>query len=131
MPRFDKTYCSQCGGEFGPRDSGFSHCDQHTGLVDTDEDELEAEEFYAMSDAQQDAAVEREMKRYYAALDRLSPLQLYQYRRQRTLDLILKQRRLVKEFPGVDSFRDMLRSAQRRLLIWRTEYRTGSPVGSA
>lgn len=29
MPRFDKTYCSQCGGEFGPGDSGFSHCQDH------------------------------------------------------------------------------------------------------
>jgi hypothetical protein len=29
MPKFDKTYCSQCGGEFGPGDSGYSHCDQH------------------------------------------------------------------------------------------------------
>lgn len=30
MAKFDKTYCSQCGGEFGPGDDGFSHCDQHT-----------------------------------------------------------------------------------------------------
>lgn len=29
MARFDKTYCSQCGGEFGPGTSGYSHCDQH------------------------------------------------------------------------------------------------------
>ncbi len=28
-PRFDKVYCSQCGGEFGPRDSGYSHCSDH------------------------------------------------------------------------------------------------------
>lgn len=28
-PRFAKTYCSQCGQEFGPGDSGYSHCDQH------------------------------------------------------------------------------------------------------
>jgi hypothetical protein len=27
--KFDKTYCSQCGGEFGPRDSGYSHCKDH------------------------------------------------------------------------------------------------------
>lgn len=25
----DKTYCSQCGGEFGPGDSDFSHCSDH------------------------------------------------------------------------------------------------------
>jgi hypothetical protein len=28
-PRFAKTYCSQCGGEFGPGDSGYSHCRDH------------------------------------------------------------------------------------------------------
>lgn len=27
--KFAKTFCSQCGGEFGPGDSGYSHCDQH------------------------------------------------------------------------------------------------------
>lgn len=34
--RFDKTYCSQCGGEFGPGDNGFSHCDQHEGRTNLD-----------------------------------------------------------------------------------------------
>lgn len=29
MPRFDKTSCSQCGGEFGPGDQGYSHCSDH------------------------------------------------------------------------------------------------------
>ena len=29
MSRFPQTYCSQCGGEFGPGDSGFSHCSDH------------------------------------------------------------------------------------------------------
>lgn len=29
MPKFKETFCSQCGGAFGPGDSGFSHCDQH------------------------------------------------------------------------------------------------------
>lgn len=28
-PRFDKTYCSQCGGEFGPGNHGYSHCEDH------------------------------------------------------------------------------------------------------
>jgi hypothetical protein len=27
--RFQKTYCSQCGGEFGPGDNGYSHCEDH------------------------------------------------------------------------------------------------------
>jgi hypothetical protein len=37
MPRFEKTFCSQCGEEFGPGDSGFSHCDQHAGKLDADD----------------------------------------------------------------------------------------------
>ena len=28
-PRFHTTYCSQCGGEFGPGDHGFSDCRDH------------------------------------------------------------------------------------------------------
>lgn len=28
-PRFPVTSCSQCGSDFGPGDSGYSHCDQH------------------------------------------------------------------------------------------------------
>ena len=29
MARFQKTFCSQCGGTFGPGDSGYSHCIDH------------------------------------------------------------------------------------------------------
>lgn len=29
MQRFQETFCSQCGGAFGPGDSGFSHCVDH------------------------------------------------------------------------------------------------------
>jgi len=28
-PKYDKTFCSQCGREFGPGDHGFSHCEDH------------------------------------------------------------------------------------------------------
>ena len=30
-PRFTLVYCSQCGRDFGPGDSGFSHCEDHAG----------------------------------------------------------------------------------------------------
>lgn len=33
LPKFDKTFCSQCGGEFGPGDHGFSHCSDHSALA--------------------------------------------------------------------------------------------------
>lgn len=29
MAKFASTHCSQCGGEFGPGDHGYSHCDDH------------------------------------------------------------------------------------------------------
>jgi len=30
-PRFNETFCSNCGGGFGPGDHGFSHCESHAG----------------------------------------------------------------------------------------------------
>ena len=27
--KFQNTFCSQCGEEFGPGDSGYSHCQDH------------------------------------------------------------------------------------------------------
>ena len=60
MRKFDKTYCSQCGGEFGPGDSGFSHCDQHERLADRDAIRL-SDEYSPM--------VKRAMERFWAALD--------------------------------------------------------------
>jgi len=30
-PRFSRVHCSQCGQTFGPRDSGYSHCQDHAG----------------------------------------------------------------------------------------------------
>lgn len=37
MPKFKETFCSQCGGAFGPGDGGFSHCDQHDGGPNLDD----------------------------------------------------------------------------------------------
>jgi hypothetical protein len=28
--KFQNTFCSQCGGEFGPGDHGYSHCKNHS-----------------------------------------------------------------------------------------------------
>lgn len=30
--KFEQVSCSQCGGEFGPGDNGFSHCENHKHL---------------------------------------------------------------------------------------------------
>ena len=32
MPKFDNVSCSQCGQSFGPGDSGFSDCEEHSPL---------------------------------------------------------------------------------------------------
>ena len=32
-PRWPNVSCSSCGEEFGPGDSGFSHCEHHAHLV--------------------------------------------------------------------------------------------------
>lgn len=88
-------------------------------------------EFEGMSDAQLDAECERLMREYQRMLEGLTPEQLYRYRRNRTLDLIAKQRRLIAEFPDLQLFKGHLRSSQRRLLRWRIEYRTGAQVGHA
>lgn len=31
--RYQETFCSQCGAEFGPGDTGYSHCSQHRARV--------------------------------------------------------------------------------------------------
>ena len=38
--QYERTYCSSCGGEFGPGDHGFSHCENHAGLVNLDDGEF-------------------------------------------------------------------------------------------
>jgi hypothetical protein len=45
--KFQKTYCSQCGGEFGAGDEGFSSCADHTKgnrMIDAMKQALEAME---------------------------------------------------------------------------------------
>lgn len=40
IARFDKTFCSQCGREFGPGDHGFSHCSTHETLAQVKADPM-------------------------------------------------------------------------------------------
>lgn len=35
LPRFAQTYCSQCGGSFGPGNHGYSSCRSHRPDVDS------------------------------------------------------------------------------------------------
>lgn len=34
IPKFDATYCSQCGKVFGPGNHGFSHCTDHQQITE-------------------------------------------------------------------------------------------------
>lgn len=36
LPQFATVYCSQCGGEFGPANNGYSHCKEHFKKTPTD-----------------------------------------------------------------------------------------------
>lgn len=92
-----------------------------------DDDDLDWEEFMEMSDVQTDAMLQRLMKQHEDSLNRMTRRQLYRYRRATRLDLALKQRRLVKDWPEI--FGPMLRSTQRRLLEARIEYWTGAKAG--
>lgn len=33
IAKFGRTYCSQCGGEFGAGDAGYSHCADHAEVA--------------------------------------------------------------------------------------------------
>lgn len=35
--RFPETFCSSCGGSFGPGDNGYSHCEDHAGKRNLDD----------------------------------------------------------------------------------------------
>ena len=36
QPKFQETFCSNCGKGFGPGDHGFSHCENHKHLTPID-----------------------------------------------------------------------------------------------
>lgn len=94
-------------------------------MNETDEDDFE--EWLLMSEKEQDAALDRVMKKYSESIKKLNPSQLYKYRRQRRLELCVQQRKLTKEFSEV--FWPMLKSTQRRLLEARIEFYTGKVSG--
>lgn len=49
-PRFGHTYCSQCGGEFGPGNQGYSQCSDHGAPNDTPRTNAEVVKPYANVD---------------------------------------------------------------------------------
>jgi len=91
------------------------------------DDDAEFEDYMSMSEAETDALWLSLCNQHNEMLDRMSRRQLYEYLRNRRLDLCIKQRRLVKTFPEI--FLPRLRDTQRRLLELRIEHRSGAQVG--
>lgn len=46
LVKYEKTFCSQCGGEFGPGEHGFSSCADHMKRCETCRFRMESEERY-------------------------------------------------------------------------------------
>ena len=63
-------------------------------MTGDDDDDLDWEEWMSMTDAQQDAVVERENRELARATDRMTPAQLYASMRRNWLENCLSWRRL-------------------------------------
>lgn len=102
-------------------------------MADQDDDDFEErfEEFCAMSEAEVDAVLEREMAAYNRWWDSLTPLQRYRISRSSALEGCLVWRRSIRS--GLDSefFVEQLRNRQKRLVKLRIERATGVYPGSA
>lgn len=95
-----------------------------------DDDDIDLDDWIAMSRAEQDRELASAMNQYNEMIDRMSRDEYLAYRRRRNLDLCLKIRKNLRAFPGVVLFHDHLRATQRRLLMLRIE-RAGVPMGNA
>ncbi len=103
--------------------------------IDDDDDDYEDrfEEFCAMTEAEQDAELEREMAAYVRWLDSLTPLQRYRYYRTRAVNGCLTWRKTIKMLkaePG-SIFHGYLRDRQKGLVRLRIERTTGIMPGTA
>ena len=95
-----------------------------------EEDDIDMDEWMAMSDAQRDAIHDGAMRDYNAMIDAMSRDQYYVYRRGKRVALCLRWRRLMREF-DLPFMQERLRIAQKMLLELRIERRTGIAPGSA
>lgn len=95
-----------------------------------DDDDIDLDDWIAMSDAEQDRELASAMNQYNEMIDRMSRDEYLAYRRRRNLDLCLQIRKSLRAFPGLVIFQNNLRATQRRLLMLRME-RAGVPMGNA
>lgn len=85
-----------------------------------DDDDLDWDEWVAMSDAQHDAILDREMAEYSRWFNSLTTLQQYRHRRRRGLATCKSWRKTIGKL-DLQVFRDHLRTSQRLLLKARVD----------
>lgn len=95
-----------------------------------EDDDVDMDEWMAMSDAQRDAIHDGALRDYNATIDAMSRDQYYVYRRGKRVALCLRWRRLIREH-DMPFMADHLRRSQKLLLELRIERRTGIAPGSA
>ena len=102
-------------------------------MADVDDDDFEErfEEFCAMSEAEVEAVLEREMAAYNRWWDSLPPLRQYQVSRGMALEGCRNWRKLIRQGWCVELFTGYLRDRQKRLVKLRIERSTGVYPGSA
>ena len=101
--------------------------------IDDDDFETSFEEFSALSEAQQDAMLEREMAEYCRWFDSLTPLEQYRVGRRSAVEGALVWRRTIRMLgaePG-SFFHEQLRDRQKRMARLRIKLATGQMPGTA
>jgi len=93
-------------------------------------DDLEMEEWLALSDGQQQVMLDRKMAAFKRWFDRLSTAEQITYCTRRALKNCAQWRRLMRRLPAGGWSREHLRTIQMRLLKLRTWRQTGVYPGS-
>ena len=88
------------------------------------EDEVDWDEWLAMSEAQREAALQNELKDYYTWLDSMDMKQYYKYKRGFVLHTIRGWRHILKTM-DIEFVRERLKISQRRLVALRQFRVTG------
>lgn len=84
-------------------------------------DEVDWDEWVAMTEAQQDREMVSAVNQYNEMIDRMSRAEYAAYRRREALELCRSIRKNLRAFPGISIFEESLRRTQRRLLVLRME----------
>lgn len=104
-----------------------------TDIDDDDDFEERFEEFCAMTEAEQEAELAREMAAYDRWINSMTPIELYRFHRRSAVFGCKTWRNtieMLKAEPG-SIFHDFLRERQKRLLKLRIERATGIRPGTA